>query len=150
MQRKQRNLDGESDEEGQEQPQLLDARQLRAARLERAQNRRVVEATSADPLRQIDDRDQHQYRAGHGVEKEFDGSVNAPVVSPDADQEVHGHQANFPEYIKEEEVECREDADQTEFQEQQESVELFGPLLHGAPRYHDRDGGEEGREQDQP
>ena len=107
------------------------------AGLNRAQNRRVVETAAADPQVQIDDRDQHQHRTGHGVQEEFDRGVNAPVVSPDADEEVHRDQADFPEHVEQEQVVGGEHADQTEFEQQQERVEFFGTLLDGAPRNHD-------------
>jgi hypothetical protein len=73
----------------------------------------------------VDDRRQHQHRAGHGVEEELDGGVDAAVVAPDADQEVHRHQADFPEDVEEEQVLRQEDADQAEFQQQQEGVEFL-------------------------
>ena len=41
--------------------------------------------------------DQHQDRAEHRVQNEFHRGVNAAVVAPHADHEIHGDQRQFPE-----------------------------------------------------
>ena len=66
-----------------------------------------------------DDRHQHQDRAEHGVQNEFQRGVDAPLVAPDADQEIHRDQHHFPEQEEEEQVERDEDADHAGFQHQQ-------------------------------
>ena len=38
---------------------------------------------------QRDDGDQHQHAAGHRVEDELHRRVDAPLVAPDPDEEVH-------------------------------------------------------------
>ena len=93
---------------------------------------------------------QHQDGARHGVDEELEGGVDAAVVAPDADQEVHGHQADFPEDVEEEEVLRQEDADQAEFQQQQEGVKFLAAILDGVPGNQHAERGEEGGEQDQP
>ena len=45
---------------------------------------------------QADDRDEHQHAAGHRVEDELDGRVDATLVAPDPDQEVHRDRASRP------------------------------------------------------
>ena len=82
---------------------------------------------------EIDDAHQHQGRARHGVEEEFDGGINPAFVTPDPDQKVHGNQRDFPEYKEQEEVEGAEYADQSEFQQQQECEELFDVFVDGPP-----------------
>ncbi len=52
--------------------------------------------------------------------KNLTRGVDAALVAPDADQEVHGDQRNFPEDEEQEQVERAEDADQPEFEQQQE------------------------------
>ena len=60
MQREDWNFDRERDEEREEQPQFFSTRKRGSARLDRAENCCVIETAPADPLLQIDDRDQHQ------------------------------------------------------------------------------------------
>ena len=91
---------------------------------ELVQNFRVAEGLR--PVIEVNDGGQHQHRPGHSVEEEFHGGVDAPLVSPDADQEVHGHQGDFPENVEQEQVLRDEDAGQAEFQQQQEGVKFLG------------------------
>jgi hypothetical protein len=49
--------------------------------------------------------DQHQDRAGQGVQEELDGRVFLAGAAPHADEEVHRQEHHFPEHIEEEEVE---------------------------------------------
>src|SRR6185369_3578201 len=74
----------------------------------------------------------------------------AAVVTPYADQEVHGHEADFPEDVEEEEVLRQENADEAEFQQQQEGVEFLATILDGVPGNQHAQRGEERGEQDQP
>ena len=67
-----------------------------------AEDARVVERAGA--VVEVDDGGQHQHRAGHRVEEELHRRVDAPLVAPDADQEVHGHQRDFPEHVEQEQV----------------------------------------------
>ena len=46
-------------------------------------------------------------------------------MAPDADQEVHRNERDFPEHVEQEQVERGEHADHTELQQQQEGVEHF-------------------------
>ncbi len=70
----------------------------------------------------------------NGVQEELDGGVDAAVVAPDADQEVHRHQRDFPEHVEQEQVLRDEDADQAEFEQQQEREEFLDAVLDGASR----------------
>ena len=49
-------------------------------------------------------------------------------MSPDADQEVHRNKRHFPEDVEQEQVERREDSDETELEQQQERIEHLLPL----------------------
>ena len=53
---------------------------------------------------------QHQNRAKQCVEEKLDRRVKLPRTTPDANQQVHGHQHGFPENKKEEEIQRHEDA----------------------------------------
>ena len=114
VQREKRDLDGEGYEEGQEQQGLFDVGQRNFSAGEQVQDDGIVEGTRLEI--QVQNGGQHQHRAGHGVQEEFDGGVDAAVVPPDANEEVHGHEADFPEYVEEEEVERDENTDEPEFQ----------------------------------
>ena len=112
------------------------------------QNRRVIERAS---LRiQEDDGGQHQHRTGHRVQEELDRGVDAAVVAPDADQEVHRHQHDFPEHVEQEQIPGGENADQPEFQQQQKREELFDAVVDGVPRKQNRDRRQERGKNDQP
>ena len=50
---------------------------------------------------QSQDRNQHQETPGLGKDEKLDGGIDPALMSPDADQEVHGHQHHFPEDEKE-------------------------------------------------
>ncbi len=89
-------------------------------------------------------------RSGHGVQEEFEGGVNAALVAPDADQEVHGDQRNFPEDEEQEEIERAEDANQSKFKQQQERKELFDVLVDGLPRHQHAERRKKGGEHHQP
>ena len=58
-----------------------------------------------------EDAEQHHHAADQGVQEELDRRVEAPVAAPDADQEVHRHQHDFPEQEEQQEVERDEGAD---------------------------------------
>src|SRR5262249_40161620 len=123
MQREQRHLDREREEEREEQQQLFGRREGETPTLEQVDEARVVERAAL--VEQVDDRDQHQHRPGHRVEEELDGRVDAPLVAPDADQEIHRNKAHFPEHVEEEQVERYENADQSELEQQQKGMEFL-------------------------
>jgi len=76
-------------------------------------------------------------------------AVDAAVVSPDADEEVHGDQHHFPEEEEEKEVEGEKDADDADFEHQQHDEKFLYAVLDAGPGGEDRDGGEEGGQDDQ-
>jgi hypothetical protein len=80
------------------------------------------------------DRQQHQQAAGLGEDEELRGRVDAPLVPPDRDQEIHGHQHQLPEEVEQEEVEGGEHADDPGQRPEQVEVEEPGPLADLAPR----------------
>jgi len=86
-----------------------------------------------NPQSQPDDRQQHQDRAGHGVQEELDRGVHPPLAAPDSDQEIHRHEGEFPEDVEQEQIHRQEHPDQAGLQQQEEDHELLHPLLDGAP-----------------
>ncbi len=116
--------------------------------LQLAQNLRVVEG--AGLVVEIDDRAEHQHRSGHGVQEKLDGRVDAPIVAPDADQEVHRDQRNFPERVEQEQVERDEYTDQSEFEQDQEREKFLHAMVDVFPGNQDRDRREQRGQQHQP
>jgi hypothetical protein len=70
-----------------------------------------------------DEGDQHERAARHRVEEELHRGVDAPLVPPDPDEEIHRDQHGFPEDVEEEEVEGHEHAQHPRFQQQHEDLE---------------------------
>jgi hypothetical protein len=89
----------------------------------------LVAVDEIDP----DDRQEHQERAGQGVEEELHSRVDPPAVPPDADQEEHRDQHNLPEKVEEEEVEGQEDPHDAAFHHQDEGIVERHPLFDGVP-----------------
>src|SRR5262245_2663591 len=47
---------------------------------------------------------QHEHRAKQRVQEELDGRIQAPPMAPDANQEIHRHQHDFPEDVEQEKI----------------------------------------------
>ncbi len=92
---------------------------------------------------------QHQHRAGQGVEEEFDRGVEFARAAPDADQQVHRHQHGFPENKEEEEIERHEDAEHAGLQHQKPDVVFLHAILDRGPRRQNRDPSQQRGEHDQ-
>ena len=126
-----RQLHGEGGEEAQHEPGG------RGRRHRRAQQLRVVEGEGArgalvDEV-QGQDGDQHQQAADLREDEELDGGVDAALVAPHRDEEVHGHQHHLPEEVEQEQVEGQEDAGQAGQGPQQDEVEEADALLDALP-----------------
>ena len=59
----------------------------------------------AMPGGEVQDRQEHEDAARHREEEELHRGVDAPRAAPDADDEVHRHEHDFPEDVEEREVE---------------------------------------------
>jgi hypothetical protein len=136
VEREQRHLDDERQCKSQEEPPLraFGDRQL----VELEQIEAVLAGDRVMHPRQADDRDQHQHAAGHGVEDELDRGVDALVVAPDADQEIHRDQDEVPEDVEQEDVEGAEHADHRRLEQQHEDREFLHLLLDAVPRRQER------------
>ena len=96
-----------------------------------------------------EDAQQHQHRAGQSVEKELDRRVKLPRSAPDADDEVHRHQHQFPEDVEQEEIERKKHADHARLQQQEHGVVFADAILNGAPGAEHGDHAHEGGEHHQ-
>src|SRR5690606_6093539 len=118
----------------------------------RAEQSEVVESplsgcARVDP-REPDDRREHQQAARLREDEELDRRVNAVLVPPDGDQEVHRHEHHFPEEEEQEQIERDEDADDAGDRPEQIRVEEPDALADLGPRAHDRDDSQEQRQRD--
>ena len=92
--------------------------------------------------------DQHQHAADQREEEELDRRVFAPRSAPDADQEIHRQQHDFPEDVEQEEIECQKDAHHARFQQQEQDAVGLHMLVDLPTRGH-RQHAENGRQDDQ-
>src|SRR5260370_1020949 len=149
VKRKHRNLDGESNEESNKQPDsVMEWNQRRRliklwnAKRENASERVVMEVEEQDAK-------QHQHRAQQRIQKELDGSIEFARTTPDTDQQIHRHQHRFPENEEEEEIERHEDAEHPRLQHQEPDVIFLHPYLDGGPRRKNRDPSQQRGQHDQ-
>src|SRR5579883_907599 len=147
MQREERHLDGEGQEKGEEEEHFRARRKMVYAGLQQRLNRRQVERASE--VIEPQDADQHERGAEHGVDEEFYSGVDAAVVAPDADEEGHGDQHDFPEEEEEEEIEGEKDPDDADFEQKEHHVEFLDAVVHAIPGSHDAERREEGGEDDE-
>src|SRR5207247_2140664 len=87
---------------------------------------------------------QHQQRSGHRVEKELDGGVLAARPAPNADQEVHRDEGEFPEDVEQEQIEREEYAEHPRLKNEQEGVVFLDAILNSRERREDRNRREQG------
>jgi len=141
VEREQGHLDREGERVGAEEQDLLGGAERRPVDLEHVEGedaglRPVVEHHE-------DDGDQHQEAAEHRVEEELDRRVDAPLVPPDPDQEVHRDQHRLPEHVEEEEVEGDEHPQHPRLQEEERGVVAAGLLPDTVEGGEHGDGGED-------
>jgi hypothetical protein len=149
VERKERNLDGERDGKREEQPVLRRRRDLQRVELQQLEAVAPLSRPLAVHVGEREDRDQHQHAAGHRVEHELDGRVDALVVAPDPDEEIHRDEHRVPEHVEEEEVERDEDADHRRIEDEDQDRELLDLLVDAFPRREQRDGRQECGEHDE-
>jgi hypothetical protein len=148
VERHHRQLHRERDEEAQHDPQ-------RRPRRERGSQQLLV-LVGVDARRLVveevqgEDGDQHQEAAHLREDEELHGRVEAPLVPPDGDQEVHGHEHQLPGEVEEEEVHRQEDAGDPRQHPEQVQVEEAHAFLDLRPGDEDGDGAqEEGQQQEE-
>ena len=152
VERKERHLDGKRQEESAKEQVFRSKRQHdRAVRKERLDLRNIEGRRAGlfgNPVKPQDSHE-HQDRAEHRVQHEFQRGVNAAAVAPDANQEVHRDQHHFPEQKEQEQVERNKDADHSCFEHQQRNKKALRAPVDRFPGGQHRDGREERGEQDQ-
>ncbi len=80
-----------------------------------------------------EDRHKHQNASHHGVKKELDRGVHPPLwVSPDPNQEIHRNEHDFPENVKQDQIEGHQRPHHARFEEEEGNHELFDPGLDRA------------------
>ncbi len=101
-------------------------------------HRKVLHACRLAARLEVEQQDtsQHEDATEERVQQEFPGRVYTPrhsvfgrIVAPDADQEEHGRQLDFPEKEEEQEVKRKEDAHHACLQDQQQGHVFFHPWL---------------------
>ena len=107
MQRHHGQLHREGDKETKHDPKLGAGTQLRA------QQFRIFEGVNARRLVvdkvECQDGDQHQQSAALRKQEKLDGRVDAPLMAPDDNEEIHRDQHEFPGEIEQEQVDRQED-----------------------------------------
>ena len=98
---------------------------------------------------QPDDGDEHQHAAGHRVEDELDRGVDAALVAPDPDEEVHRDQHRVPEHVEQEQVDRDEHAEHRGLEREDEERERLHVLVHRFPRRQQRERRQEAGQDDQ-
>src|SRR5579864_1285941 len=127
MDGEQRHLDRERGEERQEQPPLQCHAEVHA--LDLCQVEREVVELARGVERQHQDPGEHQQAAEQRVDEELHGGIDATLVAPVPDEEVHRDEHPFPEHIEEEQVPGEEDADHGGLEREQQAHEELGALV---------------------
>ncbi len=138
---KHRHFDGEGNEEGEEDPAL------KGVRVGPSHHRGNAEAAHLQIER--DDRDQQQDRSRHRVNEEFERRIDLPRPAPNANQQGHRDEHEFPENEEENEVQGAEDPDHGGFHDQQADHEFFHASLDVTPRGEHAERHDQGGQQDQ-
>ena len=126
VQRPHRDLDRKGSRKGQEQPEL-------DIRRDAAHGDQIGHREAALVDAQPQDRQQHQDRACHGVQEELDRRIHTLRAAPDADQEIHRHEREFPEDVEQEQVLRQENAHHADFEQQEEDHEFLDALFDRRP-----------------
>src|SRR5215831_557786 len=148
VQGEERYLDGEGHKERQKKQPLGGGRKYERTALQSALDFDQVER--AGGVIQPEASDQHQGGAGHGVQHELDGGVDASLMAPDADQESHRDQHDFPEEEEQEQVERQEYSHHADLEHQQHHEKFLDAMVDARPGGKYGDGCQEGGKNDQP
>ena len=141
MQRPHGDLHGEAQEEGPEDPPLACAGEAGAQQLGNGE----CVGVEFGVVRGVEGQDaqEHYDRADEGVHQELERRVDPPRPAPDGDDEVHGHQTEFPEDEEQQEIAGQEDAQHGGLEEQEVGVVL---LQAGIDRIPARENGQEAQQ----
>jgi hypothetical protein len=123
VEREERGLDGEGEEEAEEHPPAGGGGELRALQ------RRPVQRVAAEHP-QADHGREHEQPAHQRVDEELDRGVLAPGAAVGADEEVHRHQHDLEEDVEQEHVGGDEHPDHGGLQRQDQGEERRHRPLH--------------------
>jgi hypothetical protein len=77
---------------------------------------------------------QHQQRANQGVDEKLDGRIQPPLATPDADEQVHGHEHDLEKHVEQKQIGGREHANHERLHDEQQRVVFLLALFDVAPR----------------
>jgi hypothetical protein len=126
VEREDRHLDREPEEQRAEDPVLLLEREL--AGLAPRDDRLHVERLRT-PEVQEQQTEEHDDRADERVDEELHARVAAVVPAPDPDHEEHRDEHELPEYIEQHRIEREEHSDHADLQQQEQEAERLHLLL---------------------
>jgi hypothetical protein len=131
MERKDGDLDRESDEKGECCPEERLLGQAKGPRCQRLANDDIVEAAclGIEP----ENRDQEERRGQEGVKEKFDRCLRSTIATEHRDGNGHRHERELPEGVVQEHIQRDEDANHRCPLQQQEEIELFGAGSDGLP-----------------
>ena len=98
---------------------------------------------------QIDQRDQHEDRAEEGIDEELQRRVDAARAAPDTDDDEHRDQHRLEEYVEQQRVSRRKDADQHALKHEHGRHVLRDALVDRTPRTNDDEHAGEGGQDNQ-
>jgi hypothetical protein len=81
-----------------------------------------------------DDPHEHEYGAGEGVDKEFEGRLYPFLAAPERTEEIDRHEGQLPEKVEKQGVQGNEDSHQAGLRQQHEGVEIGAAHRRGAGR----------------
>ena len=150
VQREDRDLDGEGDEEGERGEPERGGVAARCCGWRRGLAS-VGQVEGAGAGVEPEHGDEQDGRGDEGVEEVLDGGAAAVLGAAEGgDEERHRDERELPEGVVEEEVERDEDAEHRDLLEQEEDVEELLALGDGVPGDEDAERGEEAGEDDEP
>ncbi len=147
MEREQRDLDGEGQSEGEEEPRLHGW--TKGRRRELGDGQRIGARGPVVGGVEDEDGDEHEEAAEHGEEDELHRRVDAAPAAPNADEEVHRDEHGFPEDVEEEQVHRDENTDHARLEQEHEDREFLDPVIDGPPGRKQGQRGQERRQQDE-
>ena len=89
----------------------------------------LFDAKFSRVLVEVEDCQEHQEAARHGVDEELHRRADTLGAAPDSDQQVHGDEHDLPEHVEEHQVEGHEDPDDAGGQQQEGDVKFPYPFF---------------------
>src|SRR6185369_2725836 len=147
MERKHRDFDGKSKRKSKKHPGLCYRVEIQPEEIEKAE----IGNPCAHTLEvQSNDSNKHQEGADHSIDEEFDRCVDPVLPTPDADDEVHRDQHDFPEDVEEKEIERDECAEHADFQQKEAGHVTLYLLVYCIPGPENGNRHDEGRQHYEP